>query len=54
MTIAELINIAESRIRTLLTARETAVRHGDMQAIADIDNDTSETADTLAKLRSLQ
>jgi hypothetical protein len=54
MNIAELIDIARSRLLYLAQQRETAVRIGDMTQIAIIDADVSQTQTTLNELLSLQ
>lgn len=53
MTLADLINIAETRIKYLERHRENAVRIGDMAQLAAIDKEVSETRDTLSQLQGI-
>jgi len=50
MTIAELINMARARLTYLVQQRETAVRLGDVEQTARIDQELSLTEETLTKL----
>ncbi len=54
MTIAELIQIAKTRLTYLSAQRETAVRLGDETQIAQIDQEVAETQETLNELLTLQ
>lgn len=53
MTLADLIGVAENRLKHLTRQRETAQRIGDLQQINTIDTEVSETESTLTQLRSL-
>ncbi len=53
MTLADLIGVAENRLKHLARHRETAERIGDLQQISDIDTEVSQTENTLMQLRSL-
>jgi len=53
MTVLELINVAQTRLEYLAKQRETAVRFGDANQIAQIDCEMSATQETLTKLLTI-
>jgi hypothetical protein len=53
MKISELITLAEARLAVKNSARATAVQHGAVHLLAELDADIAETQRTLDALRAI-
>jgi hypothetical protein len=53
MTIQEIIEILENKLRTLINGRAGAVAGGNLEAVIRYDQDISSTTETLDQIKTL-